>query len=507
LSKTVNIIGSGISGLTAGCYLQMCGFKTEIFEKHSNPGGLCTSWKRNGYIINLSAHWIIGSGKGSSFYKLWSELIDMESIKFHNHDLKIDIQLNKNKNKNGSNIFHLYSNLKKFEKYLIDLSPEDERTIRQFTKHIRLLQKFDLPPIDKKQSLFPTLFNNLKKIKYLEILPIVYKWSRQTNVDFAQKFKSPFLREAFSLLYDDEKVKMLVFALPLAYFDNKSAGCPIGGSLIIAKKLEEKYISLGGKINFNADVKKIIVDKNKAIGLIYNNEQISNSNIVLSTADWHFTFFNLLNKEYRNKDTDELSKSKKYEVFFSSMLFSIGIKKDLGYLPHFFRFPLKKEIVSPDGTIYKRLEIEISNFDEVIVPKGKTLISVNLYTKNGDYWINLRRTDFELYNKLKNDFCNLIIDAIGAYIGKIKDDIDMIDVATPATIQRYTNSWKGSTQGWLPSKNFLSSTTCAFNLKEVKNFYYSSHWSTAGGGLPVVIKNSREVTKLICKNNKLKFIF
>ena len=187
MNKTVNIIGSGISGLTAGCYLQMCGFKTEIFEKHSNSGGLCTSWKRNGYIINLSAHWIIGTDTGSSFYKMWSELIDMKSIKFHNHDLKIDIQLNTNKDKNDSNIFHLYSNLKKFEKYLIDLSPEDERTIRQFTKHIRLLQKFDLPPIDKKQSLFPTLFNNLKKIKYLEILPIVYKWSRQTNIEFSKK--------------------------------------------------------------------------------------------------------------------------------------------------------------------------------------------------------------------------------------------------------------------------------------------------------------------------------
>ncbi|MBL0079267.1 MAG: NAD(P)/FAD-dependent oxidoreductase [Bacteroidetes bacterium] len=42
----INIIGAGISGLSAGCYLQMNGFETEIFEKHTIPGGLCTSWNK-----------------------------------------------------------------------------------------------------------------------------------------------------------------------------------------------------------------------------------------------------------------------------------------------------------------------------------------------------------------------------------------------------------------------------------------------------------------------------
>lgn len=34
----VNIIGAGISGLSVGCYLQMNGYETEIYEKHSLPG-------------------------------------------------------------------------------------------------------------------------------------------------------------------------------------------------------------------------------------------------------------------------------------------------------------------------------------------------------------------------------------------------------------------------------------------------------------------------------------
>ena len=46
--KSIIIIGAGIAGLSAGCYGQMNGYRTHIFEMHSLPGGLCTAWKRRG---------------------------------------------------------------------------------------------------------------------------------------------------------------------------------------------------------------------------------------------------------------------------------------------------------------------------------------------------------------------------------------------------------------------------------------------------------------------------
>ncbi|HNR80708.1 MAG TPA: NAD(P)/FAD-dependent oxidoreductase, partial [Mesotoga infera] len=54
--KKIAIIGAGIAGLSAGCYAQMDGFETEIFELHNNPGGLCTSWKRKDYTIDGCIH-------------------------------------------------------------------------------------------------------------------------------------------------------------------------------------------------------------------------------------------------------------------------------------------------------------------------------------------------------------------------------------------------------------------------------------------------------------------
>jgi phytoene dehydrogenase-like protein len=42
-STDIIIIGAGIAGLAAGCYAQMNGYQTSIFEMHSLPGGLCTA--------------------------------------------------------------------------------------------------------------------------------------------------------------------------------------------------------------------------------------------------------------------------------------------------------------------------------------------------------------------------------------------------------------------------------------------------------------------------------
>ncbi len=59
--NSVIIIGAGFAGLSAGIYAQMNGYRTQIFEMHDLPGGLCTAWKRKGYTIDGCIHWLVGS--------------------------------------------------------------------------------------------------------------------------------------------------------------------------------------------------------------------------------------------------------------------------------------------------------------------------------------------------------------------------------------------------------------------------------------------------------------
>jgi phytoene dehydrogenase-like protein len=73
MEKSIIIVGGGIAGLSTGCYAQMNGFKTTIFEMHSIQGGLYTACKRKGYKFDISMHMVTGSVSGP-FNKMWKEL-------------------------------------------------------------------------------------------------------------------------------------------------------------------------------------------------------------------------------------------------------------------------------------------------------------------------------------------------------------------------------------------------------------------------------------------------
>jgi len=45
--------------------------------------------------------------------------------------------------------------------------------------------------------------------------------------------------------------------IPLAFFDLKSCGYPIGGSIGFAKRFEERYLELGGKIQYKKLIYKM----------------------------------------------------------------------------------------------------------------------------------------------------------------------------------------------------------------------------------------------------------
>lgn len=500
----VSIIGAGMSGLTAGCYLQMNGFETEIFEKHAIPGGLCTSWHKNGYTIDGCIHWILGSDSGSSFHQMWMEILDMKKVEFVNHDIRIEVEV-KNKDKYGSHVFKLYTDLNKLHEYLLDLSPEDKKPIDELIKSMRVMQKFDLPPIMDDLPFFQNMIRGIKMTRYLEFVWWFLKLKNETNYTFAKKLKNPFLRESFELLYDGNEVNILVITMPLSVFDKKSAGYPVGGSLEFAKKIEQAYLKFGGKIHYKTPVKKIIVEDNAAKGLLVRNDVVHHSDIILSAADWNFSVFNLLDGKYVNDKILQLRDLKKLEVFYSIVHLGFGINADLKDHPHFSRFPLKEDLILPDGTKYDRLEVHIYNYDRTMAPEGKTSVVVSFYTKNGDWWIDLRKNDRPKYREVKKEFTQKIIDLLDERLGGIKDKLEMSDMATPATVYRYTNNWKGSTQGWLPGKNLLSPSPVGFTLPGLKNFYYSSHWNQPGGGLPIAIKTGRDVTKYICKAVGKKF--
>jgi phytoene desaturase len=80
--KSIIIIGAGLAGLSTGCYAQMNGYSSRIFEHHSAPGGVVAAWRRKDYLIDGGIHFLMGHKPGQPVYDLYRELGATEGSRF-----------------------------------------------------------------------------------------------------------------------------------------------------------------------------------------------------------------------------------------------------------------------------------------------------------------------------------------------------------------------------------------------------------------------------------------
>lgn len=90
-----------------------------------------------------------------------------------------------------------------------------------------------------------------------------------------------------------------------------------------------------------------------------------------------------------------------------------------------------------------------------------------------------------------------VIAVLDRKIGDIKDRVEVVDVATPATFHRYTNNWRGNYEGWLPAPGALM-LNLSKELPGLSDFYQVGQWVGPGGGLPTAIRTGRGIAQIIC---------
>lgn len=514
IPNSVIIIGAGIAGLSAGCYLQMNGYQTHIFELHTLPGGLCTSWHRHtrgapgardDYTFDGCIHWLAGSGPGSAFYPMWCELLDMPAIPFVNHDLRFAIEVDQ-PDPHGSHTFYLYSDVQRLERYLKEISPQDARAIDELIGSIRTLQKYDLPPLWDVAPELRTWRDNLKLLKYLPFLLHARKWSKISNFQFADRLHSPFLRAGFRRLFMDSELSMLIMTLQLAWYDQKCAGYPIGGSLHFAQRIAERYESLGGTLHYRAPVRRILVEKGRAVGIELENGQQHRAGLVVSAADGHWTIYEALEGRYVDSSVRDLYAGKTLPTFESLVMVSLGVARTFETEPYLLRFPLAEPMTIADGTCFDAMEAHIYNYDPTLAPAGSTVLSVMLYTRNHTYWTELRARDRKAYQAAKDAVARQVVERLEARFGNIKDKVELIDVATPATFIRFTRNWHGCYEGWYVSNNPLGVHSLSKTLPGLDRFYMVGQWVEPGGGLPIVAQSGRNLAQIICKRDNKRFV-
>ncbi|MFC1956800.1 phytoene desaturase family protein [Chloroflexota bacterium] len=495
MEKTIIIIGAGIAGLSAGCYAQMNGYKSAIFEMHDKPGGLCTAWKRGGYTFDGCIHSVGGLNPKFKLYHYWNELIDMKKLKFFYHDILGNIE-----DENGR-IATIFTDPDKLREELISIAPEDAKFIDSFIKAVKKLANFDLMP-SKPLELWNPLDYYVSQFRVAPVLHHLMKW-RKSLEDITKKCNNPLLKRVLNEdFFSHFPAYFLIFSL--GHLHNRNVGYPIGGSLPFARLLENRYLGLGGRVFYHSKVTKINVKNNRAIGITLENGETHNDvDIVVSASDGHYTIFKMLEGNYINEKIKKLYDE--HPRWPSMVLVSLGVSRTFENEPTSIGLHTEKAFVVDNKSKLYQIPITIYNFDPTLAPEGRTCIRVILRTDNYEYWYDLRKNNMKKYNQEKDRVGKEIIEILDRRLGNIKNNVDVIDVVTPATLRRYTNNWKGSIQGWEWTPRLIPE----FIKKELpglRNFYLIGQWVEPGGGVPTAFMSGRNLLQIICKRDKKKFL-
>jgi phytoene dehydrogenase-like protein len=489
---SIIIIGSGMGGLATGIYGQLNGFDTTIFEAHHQSGGQCTSWKRKGYVFDGCIHYFGGGYDQTGVNAFWREVgaLPCEMVRTETCVSAVF--------PDGTWI-HDYYDLEKLASHLKQLSPADAVTIDEYIDGIKRFGKNDLSGMMYFGSFW-------RKLSSVPVLLGLLKYFRYTLGTFGNRFTHPYLQKAFPLLHSSVPGIPLFMHL-LKHVDGFNDGhvWPRGGSLTVSKNMAAHYVQLGGTIHYHKRVVKILTDNNQAYGVELEDGTQHTADFVVSNADGRKTIMHMLSGQYINEKLSkycEIDPDK--ESPFAVQVF-LGVKRDLSSYPSSFIMFLDEPTVIAGHTC-DQLDMQIYGFDTSMAPAGKGVIKVGLFSRPS-YFSRLL-DDKIAYQTEKDKIAEQVITLLGKQFPGLREDIEVIDVATLHTWERFMGGTEGHNN--FPNKGFsylgdVLGLDQRYTLPGLKNFFLAGQWVTSAGALFLNALSGKTVVQKICKQCGVKF--
>ena len=449
-SRKLVVIGAGIAGLCAAVYARRSGYEVEVLDQHDATGGLATSWRRGDYTFETCLHWLVGSDPKGALHAQWREVFDIDRLTFVYPEEFARLETE------AGETLSIYSNAERMEAELLSRAPQDAREIRRLAAAVRGFAGFPMPDL---AEAWPK--KGLALLRLLPYLPRLRRWFRVTVAEYGRRYTHPLLRRFFG---DGElsQLSALAVVFALAWMNERNAG--VG-------------VQLAGGERIAADW-------------------------VISAADGHATIYDLLGGRYADGATAKVYGS--LQTFPSYLQVSLGIARDLSQEAPYVTRLLDTPLMLDPATPLRGVAFRFFHFDPTFAPPGKTAVTAFLPTRNFAFWADLRRAEPARYEAEKRRVVEAVTAILERKIPGVRAAIEVVDVATPATVIRYTGNWQGSMEGWLltPGTGFKP---LRMTLPGLQRLWMVGQWVQPGGGLPAGLMTARSALGAICQLDDIPF--
>jgi phytoene dehydrogenase-like protein len=273
-------------------------------------------------------------------------------------------------------------------------------------------------------------------------------------------------------------------------------GFPEGGSLPFVERIVTKFTFLGGQILYGKRASRIVMENGAVKGVLVGNELLD-AEAVIVTADTMSIDYLFENPP----QTEWLAEMHSRTEPTMNTFVSIGVNADLRTYPKTGVFKLNKPI-SISSRTYEYFYINNYAADNTYSPQGKSALTISLEGDTYDFWKKAR--DNGTYAQEKQKLTDDVIKRLAEIMPETKDRIEICDIATPLTYERYLGNWKGSWMTEMTPHMKLNGYPSV--IDGLAGVYFAGQRLMPPGGLPVALMTGRIAVQHLCRDTDTLFI-
>ena len=285
-------------------------------------------------------------------------------------------------------------------------------------------------------------------------------------------------------------------AFTLATLISGDGGYPLGGSLAMARRMAETFEGLGGTIEYRSLVDRVAVRGGRATGVVVNGEERV-FDAVIVTQDLRMAVDELFDPPLAEGWADELRKS--VSPILDTFV-CLGVHADLSDVPESVGFPVDEPVFC-GGQRHDTLAVNNYASYEGYAPEGCTAVTLFMNGDTYDWWA--ARRDDGTYAQEKRALAEAVIAAVSKKYPQVEGKVEVWDVATPLTYERYLHSYKGSWMSNMPLGGMARSYPS--KPEGIADVYFAGQRIAAPGGLPTAVETARTAVQHLCRDTDTVF--